>query len=95
MFVVPKRWFVAAKLILFRVSVTLKSGILVAIVLVMCRKCCSHGYSPNQGTPPIVFQNQTMNQVGGEFKTKIGKVWKMRIAAANQGSKKICQPYWQ
>jgi hypothetical protein len=47
---------------------------------------------PNQGTPPIVFQNDTLNQVGGKFKTKIGNVWKMQIAAAKQSGKKICQP---
>ena len=69
-----------------------KPAVFAVIVLVMCRIWCSHGYSPNQGTPPIVFQDATMNQVGGKFKTKIGNVRKMPIAAAKQSGKKIGQP---
>jgi hypothetical protein len=68
-----------------------KPAVLAEIVLVVCRICCSHGYSPNQGTPPIVSRDATMNQVGGEFKTKIGNVRKMTIAAAKQINKKICR----
>jgi len=33
-----------------------------------------------------------MNQVVGEFKTKIGNLPEMPVAAARQSSKKICQP---
>lgn len=92
MVVVPNRQSISANRILFDIFVAPTSRILAAIMLVTCQMCCSHGYSPKQGTPPIVFQDDTMNQVGGEFKTKIGNVWKMPIAAVKRGGKEICQP---
>ena len=72
-----------------------KPAVFAAIMLVMCQMCCSHGYSPNQGTPPIVFQGDTMNQVGGEFKTKIGNVRKMPVALPpNTAAEGFASEYW-
>ena len=70
-----------------------KSAFVAAAVLVMCRIRGFHGYTPNPGTPPIDSQDDTMNQVGGEFKTKIGNLWQMSIAAAKQGREELLTNY--
>jgi len=89
MLVVPKRRVVFAKSIPFRIFVTPGSGFVAGIVLVMCRICCSHGTPQIQERPKS--SHDTMNEVGGEFKTKIGNGWEMPIAVAKQTRENICQ----